>query len=90
MDNISEFNRVVSELINGAEPEQFSDFECNGFMLNRNLDIVKTIAKGLDAKSRFCPCRILKTEENICVCLDFRENEHCCCKLWVKKENENG
>ena len=89
MINSKEFYKVVEALMNGADPEQFTDFECDGYILNRNFDLVRTIVKGLIAKDHYCPCRIPKIEDNLCVCLDFRKNEHCCCKLWVKKENEN-
>ena len=78
------FDQVVTLLMEGKE---IDEFEYQGYMLNPNKEHVNTIIEGLKAKKRFCPCRVQKTEENICCCTDFIENGHCCCKLWLKKED---
>ena len=77
------FNDVVTALMNG---EEIDEFEHQGYKLNPNKQHVKLIVEGLGNKDRFCPCRVQKTEENICCCTDFVENGHCCCKLWVKED----
>lgn len=64
--------------------------------LNENKDIVKTIQEGLKKKSGYCPCRFEKTEDNKCMCKEFREQikdpnfeGYCHCLLYYKsKEKE--
>lgn len=77
------FNEVVTLLMQGVK---IDEFESEGFRLNPNSEHVNMIVEGLQKKERFCPCRVQKTEENICCCKDFIENGHCCCKLWEKVE----
>lgn len=36
----------------------------------------------------YCPCKIVKSEENICPCLDYRTNKYCCCNLYENGEGE--
>ncbi len=59
--------------------------------LNPNEEIVKAIKEGLKAKNGYCPCKLLKTEENKCMCKEFREQVEdpnfegfCHCKLYYK------
>ena len=78
------FNDVVTALMNG---EEIDEFEHQGYELNRDKNHVKLIIEGLKKKEGYCPCRVQKIPENICCCTDFIENGHCCCKLWVKKED---
>ena len=77
------FDEVVTLLLEGND---INEFEHQGYMLNPNKEHVKLIVEGLGNKERFCPCRVQKIPENICCCTDFIENGHCCCKLWLKKE----
>ena len=77
------FDEVVRLLKEGKE---IDGFEHQGYELNRDKNHVKLIIEGLKKKERFCPCRVQKAEENICCCTDFIENGHCCCRLWLKKE----
>ena len=77
------FDEVVTLLLEGKE---IDSFEHEGYELNRDKNHVKLIIEGLKKKERYCPCRVQKTSENICCCTDFIENGHCCCKLWLKKE----
>ena len=56
--------------------------------LNPDKEIVKTIREGLKAKNGYCPCKLLKTEDNKCMCKEFREQVEdpsfegfCHCKL---------
>ena len=78
------FDEVVKALMNG---EKIDEFEHQGYELNKDKKHVEMIIEGLKKKDGYCPCRVQKTEENICCCTDFIENGHCCCKLWVKKED---
>ena len=84
--NKKAFDEVVSLLMMG---QQIDGFESEGYKLSENKEHVKLIVEGLRKKERFCPCRVQKTEENICCCTDFIENGHCCCKLWEKVGEEN-
>lgn len=77
------FDEVVELARNG---ELIDGFEHQGYELNKDKNHVKLIIDGLKKKEGYCPCRVQKIPENICCCTDFIENGHCCCKLWVKKE----
>ena len=78
------FNEVVTLLMEGKD---VGEFEYKGYMLNPDKKHVDLIIEGLKKKDRYCPCRVQKIPENICCCTDFIENGHCCCKLWLKKED---
>ena len=60
-------------------------------VLNENPEIVKTIKDGLKAKGGYCPCRMARTEDNKCICREFREQiadpdfeGYCHCMLYYK------
>ena len=61
--------------------------------LNENEEIVETIKEGLKQTGGYCPCRIEKTEENKCICKEFREQiadpnfeGYCHCRLYYKSK----
>ena len=61
--------------------------------LNENEDVVKTVKDGLRAKGGYCPCRLEKTEDNKCICREFREQiadpdfeGYCHCMLYYKSK----
>ena len=61
--------------------------------LNENEEIVKTIKEGLKAKGGYCPCRLERTEDNKCICKEFREQiadpnfeGSCHCMLYYKEK----
>lgn len=56
-----------------------------GYRINPNIEHVKLIIDGLEKGSGFCPCKVQKTEENLCPCDEFITTGECHCKLWVKK-----
>ena len=41
--------------------------------LNEDAEMVKTIRDGLKRTGGYCPCRLERTEENKCICKEFRE-----------------
>ena len=41
--------------------------------LNPDTEIVRTIKEGLKQTGGYCPCRLARTEENKCMCLEFRK-----------------
>ena len=63
--------------------------------LNENEEIVKTIKEGLKAKGGYCPCRLERTEDNKCICKEFREQiadpnfeGYCHCMLYYKEKQK--
>lgn len=59
-----------------------------GYRINTNSEHVDLIIKGLLKGNGHCPCKLQKTDENLCPCDEFVTTGECHCKLWVK-ENEN-
>lgn len=62
-----------------------------GIRLNEDKEIVATIREGLKAKGGYCPCRLQRTEDNKCICKEFREQMadpnfegYCHCRLYYK------
>ena len=41
--------------------------------LNEDKEMVKTIRDGLKRTGGYCPCRLERSEENKCICKEFRE-----------------
>ena len=61
------------------------------FRLNEDKKIVELIREGLKAKGGYCPCRVGKTEDNKCLCKEFRDQladpefeGYCHCGLYYK------
>ena len=59
---------------------------------NENRDLVEKIRAGVLKKSGYCPCRVEKTEENYCMCQEFRDQiadpdfeGYCHCMLYYKE-----
>ena len=60
---------------------------------NEDAEMVKMIKEGLKAKGGYCPCRLEKTEENKCICSEFRAQMadpdfegYCHCMLYYKEK----
>lgn len=60
---------------------------------NEDENIVKMIKKGLEEKGGYCPCRLERTEENKCICKEFRDQindpdfeGYCHCRLYYKSK----
>ena len=58
---------------------------------NSDESIVKMVKEGLEKTGGFCPCRRERTEENKCICKEFREQindpdfeGYCHCMLYYK------
>ena len=41
--------------------------------LNPDAEVVKTVKEGLKRTGGYCPCRLERTEENKCMCKEFRD-----------------
>ena len=61
--------------------------------LNPNQEIVDTVKAGLQKTGGYCPCRRERTEENKCMCREFREQikdenfeGFCHCMLYYKEK----
>ena len=61
--------------------------------LNENAEIVAKIKDGLRKKDGYCPCRLQKTEDNKCMCKEFRDQiadpnfeGYCHCLLYYKSK----
>lgn len=60
-------------------------------VLNSDAEIVKTIKEGLKQTGGYCPCRVERTDENKCMCEEFRNQikdpnyeGYCHCMLYYK------
>ena len=60
---------------------------------NDDEKVVQTVRAGLQRKEGYCPCRLPKTPENICMCQEFRgqiadpEFEgYCHCRLYYTEK----
>ena len=61
--------------------------------LNQNEEVVKTVKEGLERTGGDCPCRLERTEENKCMCKEFRDQikdenfeGYCHCRLYYKEK----
>ena len=61
--------------------------------LNEDEEVVKMIKQGLKEKGGYCPCRLEKTEDNKCMCKEFKEQiadpdfeGYCHCMLYYKEK----
>ena len=41
--------------------------------LNENKEVVQAVQEGLKRTGGYCPCRMERTEENKCMCKEFRD-----------------
>ncbi len=60
--------------------------------LNEDAAFVEKMREALKKKSGYCPCRLEKTEDNLCICREFREqmkdpdfHGYCHCRLYYKE-----
>ena len=63
--------------------------------LNPDKTVVAAIKEGLQKTGGYCPCRLQRTEENRCICKEFREQMNdpdfegfCHCMLYYKSKEE--
>lgn len=61
--------------------------------LNSNKEVVDAVKKGLELRGGYCPCRMEKTEDNKCICKEFRAQindpefeGYCHCMLYYKSK----
>jgi len=61
--------------------------------LNPDAEVVAMVKEGLEKTGGYCPCRLERTEENKCICKEFREQMQdpafegfCHCMLYYKSK----
>ena len=61
--------------------------------LNDNQEVVRTVREGLKRTGGYCPCRLERTEDNKCMCKEFRDQikdenfeGYCHCMLYYKEK----
>lgn len=61
--------------------------------LNEDEEVVAAVKEGLKQKDGYCPCRMGKSEDNKCMCKEFREQiadpsfeGYCHCMLYYKEK----
>lgn len=62
-------------------------------IFNPDAETVARLREGLRRKDGYCPCRLQKTKDNICMCREFREQiadpdfeGFCHCRLYYKEK----
>lgn len=58
---------------------------------NPDIDYTKAMMKAIKNNDGYCPCKLERTKDTKCICLEFREQEigECQCGLYIKvKQNE--
>ncbi len=62
--------------------------------LNEDKEVVARIKEGLKKRGGYCPCRLQQTEDNKCICKEFREQMadpefegYCHCRLYYKSKD---
>ena len=62
--------------------------------LNPDKEVVQTVKEGLKRTGGYCPCRLERTEDNRCMCREFREQiadpdfeGYCHCMLYYKSRD---
>ena len=60
---------------------------------NEDQEIVTSVKEGLERTGGYCPCRLERSEENKCICREFREQikdpdfeGYCHCFLYYKEK----
>ena len=60
---------------------------------NEDAEIVASVKEGLERTGGYCPCRLERSEENKCICREFREQikdpdyeGYCHCFLYYKEK----
>ena len=61
--------------------------------LNEDTEYVEKLRSVMEKNGGYCPCRIQRTAENLCICTEFREQisdpefcGYCHCKLYYKEK----
>jgi ferredoxin-thioredoxin reductase catalytic subunit len=62
--------------------------------LNEDKEVVAAVREGLKRTGGYCPCRLQRTEQNKCICAEFRAQiadptfeGYCHCRLYYKSKD---
>ena len=62
-------------------------------IFNEDAQVVEKLREALKKKDGYCPCRLQRTEDNVCMCREFREQiadpefeGYCHCRLYYKEK----
>jgi len=87
-------NQVLYKIINGKRVDTTYLFwripGCTPeYVVNPDHDHTEKIRKALEKNvekygEKYCPCNVLRSEDTICPCKDYRESGNCHCKLYIK------
>lgn len=57
--------------------------------VNKDKELVAKVRAALKENDGYCPCRLDKTPDTLCMCKEFREMEsgECCCGLYWKEKD---
>ncbi len=60
---------------------------------NEDKELLEKLREGLRRKGGYCPCKLERTEDNICMCKEFRQQVadpdfegYCHCRLYYKSK----
>lgn len=56
--------------------------------VTEDIELANQIRAKLRENSGYCPCKIIKNEDTLCMCKEFREQDigECHCGLYIKTE----
>lgn len=56
--------------------------------MTEDKELANQITKRLRANDGYCPCKIARNEDTLCMCKEFREQDvgECHCGLYIKTE----
>lgn len=62
-----------------------------GWQLNPNDKIVNAILRRAEKNNGECPCANegQTHEDRLCPCKKYREEDCCCCRLYIKEHDQN-
>lgn len=62
-------------------------------IFNEDAQVVEKLREALKKKEGYCPCRLQRIEDNVCMCREFREQiadpefeGYCHCRLYYKEK----
>lgn len=62
-------------------------------IFNEDAQVVEKLREALKKKDGYCPCRLQRIEDNVCMCREFREQiadpefeGYCHCRLYYKEK----
>lgn len=56
-----------------------------GWILNPKDKVLNSLFKALERTNGKCPCSNNASTDKHCPCSDYRENNKCCCGLYIKE-----